>query len=151
MVPQCKSDPFEVGDLDDPDEKPEPKSHGLDLELTFDGQVVNGDIMTDKLATSYVTPEVAIVGHAVGPTAHMRVVDWIDGKAITVAWIDVSRAGDNCLDFMATTDGMNYFPKHASLARQSDEEYKSIPRRHEMLDQVIQKVLAEQKYKAAPR
>jgi hypothetical protein len=43
---------------------------------------------------------------------------------------------------------MNYFPKQASLARQSDDEYKSIPRRHEMLEQVMQKVLAEQKAKS---
>jgi hypothetical protein len=148
MVPQCKNDPFEVGDLDNPDEKPGPKSHGLDLELTFEGQVVNGEIMTDELAKNYVAPEVAMIGHAVGPTAHMRVVDWVDGKAITVAWIDVSRVSDNCLDFAATTDGMNYFPKQASLARQSDDEYKSIPRRHEMLEQVMQKVLAEQKAKS---
>lgn len=151
MVPQCKNDPFEVGDQDNPDKKPEPKSHGLDLELTFEGQVVNGEIMTDKLAKNYVTPEVVMIGHAVGPTAHMRVVDWMDGKAITVAWIDVSRVGDNCLDFTATTDGMNYFPKHASLARQSDDEYKSIPRRHEMLERVMQRVLAEQRANAASK
>lgn len=151
MVTQCKNDPFEVGDLDDPDGKPEPKSHGLDLELTFEGQVVNGEIMTDKLAKNYVTPEVAMIGHAVGPTAHMRVVDWRDGKAITVAWIDVSRVGDNCLDFTATTDRMNYFPKHASLARQTDDEYKSIPRRHEMLERVMRKVLADQRTNAASK
>lgn len=151
MVAQCKSDPIEVGDLDNPDEKPGVKSHGLDLELTFDGQVVNGEIMTDELAKNYVTPEVAMVGHAVGPTAHLRVVDWKDAKAITVAWIDVSRVDDNCLDFTATMDGMNYFPKHASLTRQSDEEYKSIPRRHEMLEQVMEKAIAEQRAKAASK
>ena len=105
--------------------------------------------MTDELAKNYVTPEVAMVGHAVGPTAHMRVVDWRDGKAITVAWINVSRVGDNCLDFTATADGMDYFPKHASLARQSDDDYKSIPRRYEMLERVMQKVLTEQRAKAA--
>lgn len=149
MVAQCKNDPFEVGDLDNSDEKLEPEGHGLDLELTFEGQVVSGEIMTDKLAKDYVTPEVAMVGHAVGPTAHMRVVDWIDGKAITVAWVDVSRVGENCLEFRATTDGMNYFPKHASLARQSDDEYKSIPRRHEMLERVMKKGIAEQRVNAA--
>jgi hypothetical protein len=151
MVPQCTTDPYEVGDLDNPDEKPEPKSHGLDLELTFRGQVVNGEIMTDELAKNYVTPEVAMVGRAVGPTAHMRVVDWMNGKAITVAWVDVSRVGDNCLDFTATTDGMKYFPMHASLARQSDEDYKRIPRRYEMLERVIQKVSAKQRANTASK
>lgn len=151
MVPQCKNDPFEVGDLDNPDDKPVPQSHGLDMELTFDGQVVSGEIMTDKLAKNYVAPEVAMVGHAVGPTAHMRVVDWIDGKANTVAWIDVSRVGENCLEFRSTTDEMNYFPKHASLARQSDGDYKRIPRRPELLERVLQKVLAEQRAKGASK
>lgn len=151
MVPQCKNDPFEVGDLYNPDEKLEPKSHGLDLELAFEGHVVSGEIKSDGLAKNYITPVVPMVGHAAGSTAHLRVVDWRDGKAITVARINVSRVGDDCLDFTATANGMNYFPKHASLARQSDEEYKSIPLRYEMLERVLQKVLTEQRVKATSK
>lgn len=135
-VPNCAVDPFEVGDLT---EEAASESSGLDFRLGFEGSRVSGEIMSDALMRGYITPEVAMVGRASGATARMRVVDWIGGKATTLAEIEITRVGDDCLKF-ATIGESTWFPSTAFLTRQSEEAYQAIPRESELMNNIMRKI-----------
>lgn len=134
MVSNCKVDPFEVGDLT---ESAPPTGHGLDLTLKFDGDQVSGEIISDGLRTGYIFPEVEMVGRASGSTADLRVFDWIDAKATTLAIINITRVGSNCLKFTTIRQNTDLLPATAFMARESNQEYKGIPRDSQLIKDVI--------------
>ena len=144
MVPDCQVDPFKVGDLT---ESPPPPGHGLDLILTFDGDEVSGEIISEGLRKRYVFPEVEMVGRASGPTAELRVFDWVDAKPVTLAKIDVTRVGNNCLKFNTKGQAADFFPANAFLARESSQEYKHIPRDSQMLGDVVKEAVRRNEYR----
>lgn len=136
-VPTCEVDAFEVGDLT---EEGPAKKADLDLTLEFEGEAVTGEIISDGLMKHYVFPEVTMVGQVSGGTAHMRVFDWIGGKATTLAEIEITRAGNDCLKFKTVGETNNLFPATAFLGRQSAEAYNSIPRESEMMKRVLNRL-----------
>jgi hypothetical protein len=136
-VPTCEVDAFEVGDLTE--EEPTKKAD-LDLTLEFEGDAVSGEIISDGLMRHYVFPEVTMVGQVSGATAHMRVFDWIGGKATTLAEIEIVRVGNDCLEFKAVGESTTLFPERAFLGRQSAAAYNSIPRESEMMKRVLNRL-----------
>ena len=144
MVPDCQVDPFEVGDLTESSPQP---GHGLDLILRFDRDQVSGEIISEGLRKRYVFPEVEMVGRASGPTAELRVFDWVDAKPVTLAKIDVTRVGNNCLKFTTKGQAADFFPANAFLARESSQEYKDIPRDSQMLNDVMKEAVRRNEHR----
>jgi hypothetical protein len=147
-VPECQTNPYEIGDISG---EPLPGGNDLDFKLKFEGARVNGEIISDQLRKGYVTAEVEMIGETSGSTAKMRVFDWIDGKATTLANADITRVGDNCLKFETVGPRTNWFPQSALMTRETIEDYDKLSRKGELIDKVIADIRKDSKGGRAAR
>jgi hypothetical protein len=111
----------------------------LDLTLKFDGDQVSGEVISDGLRKGYVFPEVEMIGRASGATAEMRVFDWINAKASTLATIQITCVSSNCLKFTTINQNTNLFPATALMARESNQEYEDILRNSQLINGLIKR------------
>ncbi len=128
LVKTCKGDPFEVGDLDDGPAKSTLKGSGLDLALQVDGDAIHGEVMSKGLQKNFAWPEATIVGAVYRSKSRIRVLDWIGGKPVTLANVDLSRTAKGCLEFRVIDQSGEFFPQTALLKREGMDYYKSLPR-----------------------
>lgn len=58
--------------------------------------------------------------------ARLRVVDWIGGKATTLANLQISKSNDGCIYVKTINQKENYFPNYSILTKMDDKYYYTI-------------------------
>lgn len=90
---------------------------------TYAGSVT-GEIVSEGLKENYVFSRIEVVGKSHGSNARLTVFDYIEGRKVGLAEIQLSHVvidGKECLKAKVVTQAAKYFPSEFTLARASRE------------------------------